>query len=149
MAILCNILTLSEEEELTGRWPKIKKEILSYNVLHILTVWRRGGESVYSSAIIKNETKAIIAPGRTWTCNLQIRSLLPYPLGHRSSIVFGPEFFLTISLVFQPGMQYCLSKAWRTHYNWSGQKWSVRKPKLVFWTLKTTMKINIPMLQLS
>ena len=44
--------------------------------------------------------KVFIAPDRTRTCNPQIRSLVPYPLGHRSSLVKEKGLQMTVSELF-------------------------------------------------
>ena len=51
--------------------------------------------------------KVFIAPDRTRTCNPQIRSLVPYPLGHRSSLVKEKGLQMTVSELFQPRLQVC------------------------------------------
>ena len=50
-------------------------------------VYRKSSDSSCVLNLNLQELVKRFAPGRTQTCNPQIRSLVPYPLGHRDSLI--------------------------------------------------------------
>ena len=53
-------------------------------------------------------SKEFIAPDRTRICNPQIRSLVPYPLGHRSSLVEEYGLHRQYQNHFNQGCNFCM-----------------------------------------
>ena len=64
------------------------------------------GNVFNKGSIDLKQMKNIFEHDRTRTCNPQIRSLVPYPLGHMNSLLEKNENRLSISKLFRTMLQY-------------------------------------------
>ena len=74
-----------------------KKTMSDLILVHIQIAMHFLNGSIYVNHVViilkrANNQKRIVDHGRTRTCNPQIRSLVPYPLGHAASLNEVPKF---------------------------------------------------------
>ena len=72
----------------------------------ILSFFEKCDKNLKKMTYKSKNKKVIIDHDRTRTCNPQIRSLVPYPLGHMVSLYQIDDNFLNNKSVFQSMLQY-------------------------------------------